>query len=102
MDSFATVRLTTYFPFAITDRRRPAWTQEEIDTLLRSSSQWRIPHADDDLGLQPYGTEILDQLVATMPTALLELVGYETLAGLADLAAEDRRVLHNPGEALEQ
>ncbi len=93
VNGIAGLRIVAFFPVDFPHvTERSGWPSEQLDGLRGDG--WRDPRPTEDLALQEYGHEVLDNLIASMPTAVLELVVGPELTESADPA--DRAALRSP------
>ncbi len=91
------VRVVAYFPIDFPHAsRHGSWPPAHLDHLRAAGARWRTPQPTEDLALQAYGHDVLDALVRSMPTAVLEAAGGADL--IRDGASpDDLGALLGPG-----
>jgi hypothetical protein len=87
------VRIVAYFPLGSTVRAETrGWADASAETLS-AYGPWREPGVRDDLGLQDYGSAILDRFLRNMPRGVVELRGVEDVVGATMSAGSEFRRL---------
>jgi hypothetical protein len=89
------LRIVAHFPVDFPHVSvQDVWPQPQIQELMAGG--WAVPQTRADLALQSYGHDVLDGLIRSMPTSVLELSGGPEVLRASGLAPEDLDVLLQP------